>query len=42
MYNFVELEEIDIDLRLRNCIIKMHSLTFNQLQSSLFYPICVV
>jgi hypothetical protein len=38
MYNFVPLEEIDIDLRLRNYIIKMHSLIFNQLQSSLFYP----
>jgi hypothetical protein len=36
-YNYVSLEEIDIELRVRNCIIKMQSLIYNQLQSPLFY-----
>jgi len=37
IYNYVSLEEIDIEIRIRNCIIKMHSLIYNQLQSPLFY-----
>ncbi len=36
-YNYVSLEEIDIELRVRNCIVKMQSLIYNQLQSPLFY-----
>jgi hypothetical protein len=38
MYNHVLLEDLNIELHLRNSIIKMQSLIFNQLQSPLFYP----
>jgi hypothetical protein len=37
MYNYVAIEGLNIELRLRNNIIKMHSLIYNQLQSPLFY-----
>ncbi len=37
IYNYVSIEDINIELRLRNNIIKMNSLIYNQLQSPLFY-----
>jgi hypothetical protein len=37
MYSHIDLEDLNIELRLRNNIIKMQSLIFNQFQSPLFH-----